>query len=501
MSSEPQFPPPLAQLLETVTSEKNLRQKIEGFGRAQLMNVIVLMWTLITSLRVQGKDLKASLALDSHNSSKPPSSDGYDKPAPKSLRKPSGRKTGGQPGHTGSTLEKVSKPDRVVPAMTPIRCQCGRSLEHAKVKEVETRQVFDIPEPAPLVVTEYRGDVVECTCGRVHRPKFPDAVSQPTQYGPRIQAHASYLHQHQKVPYGRTQEMMRDFFGVQMSQGTIKNIMARGHDALASFETNATQLLIASPVVGFDETGMRCQKELCWLHVASNDAVAVYHFDAERGADAMKRMGILPYFTGRAVHDGLAAYLTFDECRHGLCNAHHLRELTFAFEQYEQVWAQNLIALLCKANDAVSAAKGQGRTSLPKKELESYSSSYNRILKQGEKELPPSPARTGKRGRPKHHKVTNLYNRLVAHKEPTLAFMHDFDVPFTNNQRERDVRTAKIKQKVSGCFRSLAGAKIFARFHSYISSARKQGHTALTALAALYQGDSAFIRRLTRPTS
>jgi hypothetical protein len=210
---------------------------------------------------------------------------------------------------------------------------------------------------------------------------------------------------------------MKDFFCVEMSQGTIKNLMARGHDALADFDTNAKQSLIASPVVGFDETGMRCQKEPCWLHVASNDTVTVYHFDEDRGADAMKRMGILPNFTGRAVHDGLPAYFTFDECRHALCNAHHLRELTFAVEQYEQVWAQNLIGLLCEANDAVNAAKEQNRTTLPKKDLESYSSRYNRILKQGEKELPPSPPRTGKPGRPKHHKVTNLHNRLVAHKE------------------------------------------------------------------------------------
>jgi transposase len=501
MSSEPQYPPPLAQLLEGVTSQKSLRQKVDGFGRAKLIDVLVLMWTVIEALRIQGKDLKASLALNSQNSSKPPSSDGYDKPAPKSLRKPSGRKTGGQPGHPGSTLKKVPNPDRVIPVKTADSCDCGRSLKNAKVKGFEARQVFDIPDPQPLVVTEYRGDVLKCKCGRVHTPEFPGDVSQPTQYGPRVQACVSYLHQHQKVPYGRTQEMMQDFFRVELSQGTIRNIMARGHDALTDFETNAKQRLIASPVVGFDETGMRCQKDGHWLHAASNDTVTVYHIDQERGSEAMIRMGILPHFTGTAVHDGLPAYFTFNGCLHALCNAHHLRELTYAHEQYEQLWAKDMIGLLCEVNDAINAAKEQNKTRLPKKDIESYSARYDEILQKSEKELPPSPPRTGKRGRPKHHKVTNLRNRLVDHKDATLAFAHNFDVPFTNNQRERDVRTAKVKQKVSGCFRSLAGAKIFARFHGYIATARKQGHTTLAALTALYEGDWGFIRRLTRPLS
>jgi transposase len=501
MSAEPEYPPPLAQLLEDVTSEASLRDKLGSFARAQLINVIVLMWMVIRSLRADLKDLKAAKNLNSHDSSKPPSSDGYDKPAPKSQRKRSGRKTGGQPGHAGITLEKSSKPDKVILVQTARYCECGLCLDKAKVVDEEARQVFDTPEPPPLECTEYRGKVKKCSCGRIHRPVFPGDVSQPTQYGPRVQAHVSYLHQHQKVPYGRTQEAMDDLFAVKISQGTIKNIMSRGHDDLGEFVDDAKQALIVSEVVGFDETGMRRMKKLVWLHAASNDTVTVYHIDPDRGTDAMNRMGILPNFRGTAVHDGLPAYFMYTQCLHGLCNAHHLRELTFALEQYEQHWAGKLIALLVEANNLVNAAKQMNKTALPRQILDDYSSRYTRILANGQKELPVPPPRTGKRGRPKNHKVTNLLHRLLAHKEAALAFMFNFQVPFTNNQRERDVRTAKVKQKISGCFRSLEGANIFARFHSYISTARKQDHTVLQALTALYQRNWGFIRRLTRPDS
>jgi transposase len=497
MSAEPEYPPPLAQLLEDVTSEASLRHKLGSFARARLINVIVLMWMVITSLRADFQDLKAAKDLNSHDSNKPPSSDGYDKPAPKSQRKRSGRKTGGQPGHAGFTLEKSSRPDKVIPVRTARYCDCGRCLDKAKVVDEEARQVFDIPEPQPLECTEYRGKVKKCSCGMIHRPLFPGDVSQPAQYGPRVQAHVSYLHQHQKVPYGRTQEAMGDLFGVKISQGTIKNIMSRGHDDLDEFVDDAKQALMVSDVAGFDETGMRCMKELVWLHAASNDTVTVYHIDPDRGTDAMNRMGILPNFHGIAVHDGLPAYFTYTQCPHALCNAHHIRELTFALEQYEQCWAGEMIALLVEANNLVNAAKQMNKTVLPQEILDGYSSRYTKILENGHRELPASPARTGKRGRPKNHKVTNLLNRLVVHKEAALAFMFNFKAPFTNNQREREIRTAKVKQKISGCFRSLDGANIFVRFHSYIITARKQGHTALQALTALYQRNWVFIRRLT----
>jgi len=492
MSQEPQFPPTLEQLLQGVTSAACLRQRLASFGKAQLINIIVLMWALT-------KNLKAAVSMDSHNSSKPPSSDGYTKPAPKSLRPRSGRKTGGQPGHKGYTLEKVEKPDHTVPVKTAGRCSCGRCLSKAKVVDMETRQVFDLPEPQELETTEYQGEVKECECGRIHRPQFPWDVSHPTQYGPRVQALVTYFNQRQQIPYGRTQETLRDVFGVELSQGTIKNILARGHSSLQDFGVQAKNTLIVSDVVGFDETGMRCMKELHWLHVASTDEITYYHFDDSHGVESMNRMGILPHFKGTAVHDGLPAYHTYTNCKHALCNSHHLRELIFAEEQYQQKWARQMIDFLVKVNDEVDAAKRDGKDSLPTDILKAHSDEYDSILKKGMKEvrLLPSPT-PGKRGRKGQHKGKNLLDRLVKHKDAALAFMYCFLVPFTNNARERDIRPAKGKQKISGCFRSLLGGEMFARYSSYVSTALKQGHRPMRALTALFSGDWKFIRGLTR---
>jgi transposase len=504
MSEEPQLPPGLQWLFEGDLNEASLRTRLSTFGKSQLINIIVLMWVLIASMKGLQTHLQAALNLDSHNSSKPPSSDGYDKPAPKSQRTRSGRKSGGQPGHKGSTLRKVDNPDHTVPVPTVRRCPCGKCLTEANVIKTESRQVFDVPEPQPLEVTEYVGDVMQCDdCGMIHRPQFPGDVSQPVQYGPVVQALVAYLNRRQTEPYGRTQETMRDIFRVELSQGTIKNILARGHEVLCEdFTPHAKGALIASPVVGFDETGMRYMKESHWLHVASTETITIFHFDKNRGNEAMERMGILPHFKGTAVHDGLPAYHTYEQCAHALCNSHHLRELIFAKEEYEQAWAHKMITFLCKVNAAVNEAKVQGKNSLPPETLQSFSKQYSRILSAGAKELPRLPAPPpGKRGRPKRHKIENLYNRFVAHKDAVLAFMFNFAVPFTNNMREQDIRGAKIKQKVSGCFRSFLGGEMFASFGGYLSTARKQGHRAFRALTALYTRDWDFIRGLTKPGS
>jgi transposase len=377
------------------------------------------------------------------------------------------------------------------------------------VIKTETRQVFDLPEPRPLEVTEYVAETVECKCGCVHKAEFPAHVTQPTQYGPRLQSTVTYLNEHQVVPYKRTQEALQDLFGVHLSQGTIKNVLHRAYLKLEDFQWRMISLLIMAGVVHFDESGIRVLEKLYWLHVAGTSRHTLLHVDERRGEEAMIRMGILPHFTGKAVHDHWASYFKYEGCFHALCNAHHLRELLYAHEQYEQEWAHELIVCLLEANAEVIAAKAKGRSSLPVDWLEYFSERYSRILRNGRGELNalPAPTRASeadpdedapkKRGRKKRHKVENLYNRLRNHKKGTLAFMYDFNVPFTNNQGERDLRMSKVKQKVSGCFRSLLGADMYARIRSYVSTATKQGYNAMDALMALFTGDEGFVLRLT----
>jgi len=510
MSQEPKCPAGLEWLLEqSAGSEASHRERLAGLGKAQLITILMQLLAWILGLLGHNKDLRARLAQNSSNSSRPPGSDvNKPKPNPKSGRKKSGKKSGGQPGHPGETLKQVDKPTRSEKCPLPDSCDCGRKLSEAKVIDTEKRQVFDLPEPTPLEVTEYVADTVRCKCGRVHKAEFPEGVTQPAQYGPRVEATVTYFNQHQVVPYKRTQQLFEDLFGVHLSQGTIKNILHRAHLKLQDFQRRMTALLINQKVVHFDESGMRVLKKLHWLHVASTDKHSLFHIDEKRGDPAMIRMGILPHFTGRAVHDHWASYFKYD-CDHSLCNAHHVRELVYAHEQYQQTWAHKLIECLLEANAEVTAAKTKGRSSLPPDRLEYFSERYSRILRNGREELNALPAPTRapepepdedapkQRGRKKQHKVKNLHDRLVDNKKETLAFMYDFKIPFTNNQGERDIRMSKVKQKVSGCFRSILGAEMYARLRSFASTATKQGHKALDAFTALFKGDETFVRNLT----
>ena len=453
---------------------------------------------LILQLCARVSELEAQLAKNSRNSSKPPSSDGYGKPKPKSQRKKSGRPSGGQPGHAGSTLKQVEQPDQTVVCQVQV-CECGCDLTGRAAVEVERRQVFELPV-MKLHVTEYQAEIKVCPqCGKAVKAGFPAAVSQPVQYGPRAQAAMTYLSQYQLLPFERLQELLHDLFQMDVSQGTLNNALKRGYEKLAEFEEQVKERILDSKVVHFDETGMRVAKALNWLHVASTPELTAYHIDARRGQPAMEAMGILPDFTGTAVHDSWASYYAY-ECDHALCNTHHLRELIFAHEEYGQQWAARLKACLLEANEEVRAAKTRGTTELLTERLQYFSERYSRILREGRKELPLVSAKpSGKRGRVKQHKVKNLHDRLREHKTEVLAFLYDISIPFTNNQGEQDVRMMKVKQKISGCFRSLEGAKIFARIRGCLSTVKKQGHNALQAMTMLFEDHMAFTGRMTEP--
>jgi len=441
------------------------------------------------TLAAENAALRARLGTDSHNSSKPPSSDGPGvKPHPKSQRSHSGRKPGGQPGHVGHTLHLVDVPDETQ-VHGPTHCDaCGQSLAAVPALRRERRQVVDLPPVTPRVV-EHQVETKCCPdCGAETSGVFPPGVAAPAQYGPGVATVAVYLNQEQLLPVERTTEVLADLFRCPISEGTVESAVAACHAQLAPVEATIKQGIMAAAVGHFDETGVDLNAKLAWLHVASTHALTFYAVHAKRGRQAMDAIGILAQFRGRAMHDGLVSYWHYETCSHGLCNGHHLRELTFVAEELGQPWAQDLKELLRAIKTAVDTAREHGDSGLALAVQEAFAARYDAILAEGGK-ANPLPAPTGRRGRPKLGKAGSLVERLREHKGATLAFMEDFTTPFDNNQAERDLRMVKVREKISGCFRTLGGAERFCRIRGYISTLRKQGMPILSALGQAIGGN------------
>lgn len=454
---------------------------------------------MIASLTKRVNELEDRLAKNSRNSSKPPSSDDINKPKPKSLRGKSGKKPGGQKGHPGTTLSMVENPDHVL-IHSPEECEgCGEALTQSgggggEVWGYERRQVVDVPALLALEVSEHRARRVRCSgCGSITTAPFPTEASATAVYGPRIKALSVYLMNYQLLPYERTSELLEDLFGgggVAPGVGTLRSALERCFEGVEEAEEAAKEGLRKGRVGHFDETGLRVEGEGMWVHVASTDDLTHYAVNEKRGAEAMEEIGILPGFSGVAVHDGLSGYrLAAQRCSgHALCNAHHLRELKFVEEEHGQEWAGRMKALLWEIEEAVREEAASGGTRLEPERVEEFEVRYQRLLEAGLGANPP-PERTGKRGRPKQSKGKNLVDRLNKHREAVLRFMHDFRVPFDNNQAERDIRMVKVRQKISGGFRTKEGARIFCRIRGYISTVRKQGENVLAALESVFMGD------------
>jgi len=440
----------------------------------------------ILQLQSRVSDLEARLAKDSSNSGKPPSSDGL-KRKPKSQRDKSDKKPGGQQGRVGKGLSRVGNPDLIV-THAPTSCQgCGSNLNGIAGSCVESRQVFEIPQPKVEVI-EHRVEEKRCPCcGKNTRAEFPEDVRGPVQYGARVQALAAYFaHQH-FIPVDRVCEIFEDVFDVSLSPGTCSNIDERLFQKLEAFESDLKTHLLAAQVLHFDETGMRCEKKLYWVHVASSQFATLYTMHSKRGREAMVEAGILPRFKGVAIHDHWFPYFSYGQMLHGLCNAHHLRELTFIHEEKKEDWAKHMKDLLVRIRQEVEKHLEQGI--LPTEVQLQMEQAYTQIIADGlayHSTLSPLPK--GKRGRQKQRDGKNLLGRLKEKQDCVLRFMYDFSVPFTNNQGEQDIRMVKLKQKISGCFRKLKGGRIFCRIRSYISTARKQGWNIWSSLAEAIRG-------------
>jgi transposase len=445
---------------------------------------------LLMRALLRNDELERRLGKDSHNSHKPPSSDGLKhhlKPKPKKTKS-----KGGQPGHPGHTLQQGETADEII-THRPEQCEaCSRELGKVAGQIKERRQIHELPE-LRLRVIEHRVEAIGCpACQHVTTAPFPVGVDAPAQYGPQMQALAVYLSQFQLLPMERIQELCVDLLGCALSEGTLANWIAEAARTLGPTMLILKRLLGWSHVNHVDETGARIKGFLHWFHVAATPFLTFYAWHRKRGQEAMDEIGLLPDYTGRAIHDRLSSYDHY-LCAHSICGAHLLRDCLGVAEDGKHPWAQAMYELLARMCQVAELWRATGATAVPQAERDGLVLQYFEILQQGfaahrmlaPPQTPPAPKKSGRR---KQDDSKNLLDALLKRAEQVLAFLDDLAVPFTNNQAERDLRMIKVQQKISGTFRSDQGATAFCVIRSYLSTMRKQGRSMLASMAAVFEG-------------
>jgi transposase len=476
---------------------------LSQLSHAQKDELILALWQQVQQLVVshqrlqeQLQHLQARLGQTSKNSSRPPSSDGLGKPAPQSLRIAGQRKSGGQTGHSGSTLRQSSQVDQTVQHPPPGHCSaCQRPLPPEGLQIAETRQVFELPTLRAQVIAHQQMRAT-CTCGAVHLGTWPPGVNAPAQYGASIQAMAVHLNQYHLLPLARSAALLNDLYGISLSQASIQAFAQEAAAALSPTVAAIGQAVQASPIAHADESGIRVTGKLHWLHCLVTPSLTWLAPHARRGSAAMQALGLLHGFKGTLVHDGLASYKEL-ACTHSLCNAHHLRELVYIHEnEGEKIWdnwAQEMMDLLRQALSEVD----QAQTPLDALRQAYFEASWSALLERGEALNEPvlrtdttanASLGVGRRGRPKQSKACNLLKRLRMYRADVWRFMTDKDVPFTNNLAEQALRMCKVKQKISGCFRTTHGADTFFTIRSYLATMRKQKANLHACLVSVFQG-------------
>lgn len=456
------------------------RAALSQLSKDELIALLLGQQARLLAQEARIAELERRLGLNSSNSGKPPSSDGLKKPPRvSSLREPSGKKSGGQKGHPGETLRRTETPDTTIDHYPQACAACGEPLTVAMATDHVARQVFDLPEPRPLIVTEHRAHGCRCAaCGTETRATFPEGVSAPVQYGKRIAAYVLYLLHYQLLPEKRLAALMADLFGVPLVSATIARISRDCAQRFQGFADAVREQVAAAAVKHMDETGFRIGGKTQWLHIASTILLTFYRVSPKRGS-------LLARVTGIVVHDHWKPYYTLSGVLHALCNAHHLRELKALVEIEKEDWARKMQRLLRRACHATNLAREQGVPVKPGL-IALIERSYDAFVAQGLAfhEAQPALAKARRRGRPPRRVGHNLLLRLSTRKPDVLRFLTDPRVPFTNNLAEQDGRMMKLRQKISGGFRSEDGAKDFAVIRSLLSTARKQGWNLLNTLTS-----------------
>ena len=466
---------------------------IEGVDRKQLEELaeagaaVTIPASLLLSLIVKIEKLEeevTELKRNSRNSSKPPSSDRNNPNKPDKKKRKSGgkRKPGGQKGRRGKTLKQVADPDKVLTHRLAGNCQhCQASLRGVKADGYEKRQVFDLPEKISIEVTEHRAERGTCPCcANKVKAVFPEGVSAPVQYGERVQAMVVYLQTYQLLPCERLSELFGDIFDCPLSTGTVCRILEKGGEQAFPVVEAIKGRIREGPFVHSDETGMSLLGKIHWLHTASTPELTCLHVDRHRGESAMRSMGVLEGYTGHVIHDYLSSYYRITGLMHGLCNVHHIRDLTCVYEEYGQQWGSDMIELLLESKRLKDREKAGGRC-VGSRTYDRLQQRYFEILEEGYAINPEPVRRPNQRGKLKRGKPLNMLDRFRDRQEEVMAFLIH-GVPFDNNEAERDLRMMKTKQKISGCFRNLDHARAFAALRSIIASAKKQSINVLQIL-------------------
>jgi transposase len=474
-----------------ISVDKSL-EELSNWGQTDPSGLAAYAFALQTEVR----RLRDSAAQNSSNSSRPPSTDKPEKPQPKSLREKSGRKPGGQPGHAGKTLEPRQQPDQTVPHRLE-RCSCGADLSSQPVKEVERRQVFELP-PMQLRCIEHQAEVKECPCCKTTlTAAFPPGVNAPVQYGRSVRALAAYFYDVQAGASRRVSQIFADLFGYRLSEATIQSAREQLHQKLQSFEERLSEVLPQQKVLHADETLLRTDQSRHWVHVLCTPLLTLLTMQLGRGRDSILGSGILARFTGWLMHDFLAAYMSLENCVHTFCKSHLMRELVFLFEVHHQAWANDLYDLFLEMLREVKKRKARDAP-FTEPELDEWHRRYWKVLHKGRRDNPLTVAQASGKER-KQTKEQNLLDRLEGYDHCILAFLDNFDIPFTNNEAERAFRFLKTRMKISGCFRTIAGARRHICIYGYISTVRKNGLNVLDYLRSALQGRP-FLPELPKPT-
>ena len=469
--------PSISELIQKVNNLTSRLSETEQ-NYTELQSKYAGMEAENAKLKAKVAELEARINSNSRNSSKPPSSDGYKK-KPAFPRKKKG-KQGGQQGHKGRTLKQVEHPDKTV-KRKPGPCNCGHVFSDEELSVAETRQVFDLPQPK-LEVTAHQLLKGKCPgCGKWHKGIAPEGVNAPVQYGYGVKTLAVLLNVDYRIPFKKIQILFSDLFGYAINESTVYSASGQCYEMLGPTEEVIKSGVVKSDATHADETGLRVAGKLHWLHTASSLLYTYLFVHEKRGKLAMdSEKSVLNRIRGWLVHDCWSSYFRFNNMKHALCGAHILRELEGLIENGQSKWAKVFHVFLMHVYEMPFEERVKRRDHIEDR--------FSLICSLGEKAEPPPRKTPGKKGRYKRTKGRNLVERLIREKEAVLAFAFNRKVPFTNNLAERDIRPAKVKQKVSNCFRTLSGAEIYARIAGFVSTARKHDRNVFSELYTTFEG-------------